>query len=144
MISDWRGSTHDFVLKWKEQNRRYVAIVGTSQAIPSATKDHLLRNAVRSIPALKNIENMVTILEKGIGTTVATMTSDQRYERYKKLLISVCQTYDAKARSSRSRHCSTKPLLYQMQDPYENVFDVNMDVDMLMTYKTMRSLETLN
>ena len=41
-ISDWRGSTHDFVINWEEQNKRYVAIVGTTQAISSATKDHLL------------------------------------------------------------------------------------------------------
>ena len=82
---------------------------------------------------------MVTILETGVGTTIATMTSNQRYDKYKKLLISVSQTYDAKARSSRSRHCATKAFLHQMQDPYESGFDINMDVDMLMAYKTMRS-----
>ena len=57
-ISDWRGSTHDFDLNWEEQNRRYVAIVGTTQAIPSVTKDCLLKNAVRSIPALKILRRL--------------------------------------------------------------------------------------
>ena len=107
-ISDWRGSTHDFVINWEEQNRRYVAIVGSSQAIPSATKDRLLRNAVRSISALKNVEDTITVLEKGVGATVTVMTSDQRYEKYKTLLLSACQTYDAKARSSKSRHRASK------------------------------------
>ena len=66
-ISEWQGSTHDFVLNWDEQNRRYVAIVGDSEAIPFATKSCLLHNAVRSIPALKNIEDTVLIVEKGNG-----------------------------------------------------------------------------
>ena len=66
-ISDWRGSIHDFVLNWKEQNRRYVAIIGTTQSIVSITKDYLLCNAVRSIPAFKNMEDIKMILEKGIG-----------------------------------------------------------------------------
>ena len=80
---------------------------------------------MRSISALKNVEDTITVLEKGVGTTVTVMTSDQRYEKYKTLLLSACQTYDAKARSSRSRHRATKALLHQMQDPYDNAFDVN-------------------
>ena len=91
--------------------------MGTTQVIPSATKDCLLCNAVRSIPSLKNIEDMVTIIEKGIGRSGRTLTSDQRYEKYKQLLIEACQTYDAKTRSSCSRHHATKALLHQMQDP---------------------------
>ena len=31
-----------------------------------------------------------------------------------------------------------------MQDPYDSVFDVNTDVDVLMAYKAMRSLRDLN
>ena len=140
-IIEWRGSTHDFVLNWEEQNRRYVSIVVSSQAIPSVTKNHLLQNAVQSIPVLKNIEDTVTILEKGIGftSTATPLSSNQRYSKYKQLLIEACQTYDAKARSSRSRHRATKALLHQLHNPYDTIFDVNTDVDMLMAYRSMRT-----
>ena len=64
----------------------------------------------------------MTILEKGGGMAITILTSDQQYEKYKKLLLSACQTYDTKARSSRTRHHATKALLHQMQDPYDGVF----------------------
>ena len=69
-ISDQRGSTHNFVINWEEQNKRYIAIVGTTQAIPSATKACLLCNAVRLMPALKNVEDTMMILGKGLEVQV--------------------------------------------------------------------------
>ena len=72
-----------------------------------------------------------------MGTLGTTLTSEEKYEKYKTLLLEACQTYDAKARSTRTCHCATKALLHQMTDPNNSTFDVNTDVDMLMAYRSM-------
>ena len=96
-------------------------------------------NAVRSIPALKNIEDMVTIIEKGVGITATVLTSEEKYENYKTLLIEACQTYETKARSSHSRYSTTKTFLYQIHNPYDSVFEMNTDVDVLMAYQFLQT-----
>ena len=74
-----------------------------------------------------------------MSTSGVIMTSDEKYEKYKQLLLEACQAYTAKARSTCTCHCATKALLHQMTDPNDLIFDVNMDVDMLMAYRLIRT-----
>ena len=90
-----------------------------SDAIGPDTLGRLLCKIVRPIPTLKNVKDTINILEKGLAsgaTTGATMTGQQKFDNYKKLLLEVCQTYGAQTRTSKTRHCAHKVLLHQFSD----------------------------
>ena len=95
-IAAWKGTTHDFVLNWHEQVCRYTAIVGTTEAIGSATLSRLLHKIVRPIGSLKNVEDTLNILEQTAITSGIVVEPSARYAQYKKLLLEACTTYDAK------------------------------------------------
>ena len=120
-IANQTGSTYDFVLNWEEQHRCYIAIVGTMEAIDPATLSCILRKVVRSIPALKNVEDTVNILQKGqaSNSSATALTSQQKYDNYKQLLLEACQTYDAESKTSKSWHRANCVLLHKLQHEEE-------------------------
>ena len=100
----------------------------------------ILRKVVRPIPTLKNVEDTVNILQKGqaaSGSTTA-LTSQQKYDNYKQLLLEACQTYDAESRSSKSRHRANCILLHKLQHEEDIDFDATTDVDTIMAFKSLQ------
>ena len=139
-IADWKGSTYDFVLNWEEQHCRFVAIVGQTEAIDPATLSRILRKVVRPIPALKNVEDTVNILQKGqvASGSTTTLTSQQKYDNYKQLLLEACQTYDAEAKTTRRRHRANCALMHKMQYGEDIDFDATTDVDTIQAFKSIQ------
>ena len=89
---------------------------------------------------LKNVEDTVNILQKGqaaSGSTTA-LTSQQKYDNYKQLLLEACQTYDAESRSSKSRQRANHILLHRLQQEEDIDFDATTDVDTIMAFKSLQ------
>jgi hypothetical protein len=82
---DWSGKAYDFVLHWKQQVMKYVAL----EEISPNQKLQLLKHAVSDIPELAYVEQ---VLDQGMvgGNTPL------EFEGYTKLLLSACSTYDKK------------------------------------------------
>ena len=118
-ILDWRGTTHDFLLNWTEQVRRYHEIVGPAEVLNDATLLRYLQDCVAHVPALKNIENMINVMAQGASTAGTTLTPEQKYAQYWKLIVEACTNYDTTYKPSQ--HC--RKTNYHQQDDDDIIFN---------------------
>jgi hypothetical protein len=83
----WRGTSHAFVLHWKEQIMKYKKL--ELEAFPPNQKLCLLQNAVGDVAELLYIKQ---IGDQDVARGYQPLT----YESYKELLLLACSTYDKK------------------------------------------------
>jgi hypothetical protein len=81
----WRGTSHGFVLHWKEQVIKYKKL--ELEAFPPKQKLQLLQNAVGDVTELSYIKQ---IGDQDVARGHPTLT----YDSYMELLLSACSTYD--------------------------------------------------
>jgi hypothetical protein len=130
----WRGTSHGFVLHWKEQVMKYKKL--ELEAFPSKQKLRLLQNAVGDVTELSYI--------KQIGDhDVARGHPALTYDRYMELLLLACSTYDKKLslpgkhkravyQTKIDKHDSTD---YPFDDTYDGGYEayrVNTDISEIM------------
>jgi hypothetical protein len=83
----WRGTSHAFVLHWKEQVMKYKKL--ELEAFPSKQKLRLLQNAVGDVTELSYIKQ---IGDQDVARGHPALT----YDSYMELLLLACSTYDKK------------------------------------------------
>ena len=88
---NFKGTTEQFVLHFKEQFRQLDEISEDSEKLPPTVKLTLLRTAVRSINDLRNVETLDEFQSTtyGHGSTISLS-----YETYYDLPINACVRYD--------------------------------------------------
>lgn len=113
----WRGTTHAFILHWKDQVRKYHDL-GPKQTLADAVLHQLLQNAVRSVAELRQVTNQADQFKIQNGR-------DLTYEEYCNLLLSAAQQYDTQ-RTSRAIDKAPKRRIYQHEfvsdDEVEDTF----------------------
>jgi hypothetical protein len=83
----WRGTSHGFVLHWKEQVMKYKRL--ELEAFPPKQKLQLLQNAVGDVTELSYIKQ---IGDQDVARGYPALT----YDSYMELLLLACSTYDKK------------------------------------------------
>lgn len=130
-IRTWRGTACDFLLNWEEQVRLYHEHSGDAAALHVTVLSRLLRKAVQSIPALKNVEDTCEIVRHSVTTN-----TERDYEEYKTLLFSACTTYDASQSlnaGKRQRPGFRRGNVHQRSN--DDQFDSATDVHTLLAYR---------
>ena len=82
---NWRGTSHGFVLHWKEQVSQYEKL--ELEAIPPRQKLRMLQNTVGDVSELASVKQMN-------DQDVARGKPQLDFESYVELLLSACSTYD--------------------------------------------------
>jgi hypothetical protein len=98
-LEHWRGTSHNFVLNWLEQVRRYNSYVKVADKLPDGILYNILRNTVRSESSLANVQNTSELIRATSASFGQNGDSIVSYEQYIGLLKSACTTLD----SSHSR-----------------------------------------
>ena len=88
---NFKGSTEQFVLRFREQFRQMDQISGDSEKIQAPVKLTLLQNAIRSINDLIIVETLDEVQSTTHGHESSTSFS---YQTYYNLLINACARYD--------------------------------------------------
>ena len=98
--SQFRGTTHQFVLHFNEQFRRLDELTDLSGRMPVYIKMAHLQNAVKDIPQLSIVETLDEYTSTTSGDGSFTHLNDSSYYN---LLINACVRYDATNTSTPSK-----------------------------------------
>jgi hypothetical protein len=137
---NWRGTSHEFVLHWKEQVMRYERL--ELEPFPPKQKLRMLQNAVGDVTELAYV--------KQIGDQdIARGYMPLNYESYMELLLSACSTYDKKITlpGKQKRAVYTTMISEDDQDPYYDtthdegyaVYNIDTDISDIMVNATSTS-----
>jgi hypothetical protein len=127
----WRGSSHAFVLHWKEQIMKYEKF--KFEAFPPKQKLSLLQNAVGDIAELSYIKQ---IGDQDVAQGYQPLT----YERYIELLLLACSTYDKKlnlsGKQKRAAYQTKIGNYDETECPHDDIYDsgykaYHVDTDIL-------------
>ena len=94
--SNWRGTTHAFILNWCDKLRQYEKLVPLADHFTNPVKRTMLQNAVGGIEALNRVK---TQNNHDVAHGLRALT----YEKYKTLLLSAASIYDEKNGLKRAR-----------------------------------------
>ena len=95
--SQWRGTTHGFILHWCDKLRLHEGLVKTTDHFTGAVKMIMLQNAVSGIAELHHVKTQS-------AHNIAQGKQPLNFEQYKTLLLSAASTYDAKRGLTRNPH----------------------------------------
>ena len=102
--SSWKGTTHNFILHFKDQCRLLRQVTDTKDHLSKNVELQLLQTAVKPIPELAAVKNQSDHLRVHLKSTTP-------YEDYMRLLISAAQQYDRTFK--KSTYQPRKRLTYQ-------------------------------
>ena len=127
----WKGTTHAFILHWRDQVRRYEKQVKPSDHFSAGQKKVMLQNAVHPIPELRAVKVQADQLRTHNGV-------DVDYEQYVSLLCSAAHNYDGSSRSKGSGETRRRTIyeheLHDLMDdatiePVDGAYDIDIGVD---------------
>ena len=126
--SDWRGTSHSFILNWCDKLRKYEALIHEDDYFTGTVKRTMLENAVRGVSDL----NQVKVKD---AHDVAHGKRPLNYGAYLNLLLSTATTYDAAqglTRNRSKRFVSNHEMETEPEDPYPEVsYDIDTDLGSL-------------
>ena len=127
--SQFRGTTKQFVLHFKEQFRRLDELTDLSETMPDSIKMTLLQNVVKDISQVSIVET----LDEYTSTTSGDESSTHvNYSAYFNLLINACVRYDATNTSTPSKRrnvytaAGTQDFTLS-EEPHETQFSQDID-----------------
>ena len=85
--TNWRGSTHSFILHWQDQVRKYVALNPQKNALQDSFLLAMLQNAVNPVEELRIVKTQAEQMSVRDGKHLS-------YEQYVSLLLSAAQALD--------------------------------------------------
>ena len=102
-ISDWNGTTEQFIIYWKKQRDDYH--VHSGKTIDDGMCLLLLQRAVSTIPELQTIKTTIKLHERGSAAT----SGGTDFERYYALIVEAAVAYDKRMKSTNrsKRHMLT-------------------------------------
>jgi hypothetical protein len=131
---NWRGTSYEFVLHWKEQVAHYEKL--EMEAFPPKQKLHMLQNTVGDVTDLANVKKLGDqIIARG-GPSLD-------FEGYLELLLSACSTYNhATPNKTGPRNVYTTDITHDVSaeafyDAHSTeVYHVDMDISDIVVHAT--------
>jgi hypothetical protein len=133
----WRGTTHAFVLNWKEQIMKYEKL--EQEALPPKQTLLLLQNAVGDVAELSYIKQ---IGDQDVARRYELLT----YKVYMELLLPACSTYDKKlnlpGKQKRAVYQTEIDKYDDTEYPHDDIYDsgfkaYHVDTDILEIMATI-------
>jgi len=140
--SNWRGTSHAFILHWCDKVRMYEEMVPHSDHFTGNIKTIMLQNTVVGVSELHQVKTQSDHDRAHGGTTLS-------YDKYLNLLLSAASTYDSKRGLAKGRYTRTinhadvnghdgLPDDNEFSFDEDSTFDIDTGFDNLFIYNTER------
>ena len=108
LTDNWRGTTTQFLLHFKEQLRLLDSLVPMDEQLPDSTRMAFLQRVVEGVPDIRRVR-----IHEHVMTAKSASITTITYEGYYKLLQDASFHHD-KALSEGSRRCQIKAMRYSL------------------------------
>jgi hypothetical protein len=115
----WKGGTHEYILNWQDQLRKYQDLIPVNDHFSADLKRAMLENAVSQVPELRPIKTQADHAKTQSGQHLT-------YLQYCSLLASAAQQFDDQYAQSNVKTKNRHVYQHDIQ-PHEQSFNIDFD-----------------